>query len=247
MNSKETRLEQQLSLLRARLLVMCASVGIAVDEACEALSGGNIGKASAVVDGDEGINALENEIDDIALSILARNQPVAQDLRAVAVALRMVVDLERIGDEAASIAERVLILHEALPQPLIEAVSPLMHSARSQYARAAEAFRTQDKKRALELCRTDDDSTQEEVAALQRIMNYLHPEADTDGMPSYASMHAILICRALNRICRRAMNIAEQTYFMLEGVNIKHIPLDARLAARLPDKAHGSERQPNKE
>lgn len=226
MNAKETLLEQNLTQLRTRLLVMCAAVGIAVDEACEALTTGNMGKASAVVDGDAAINIMENEIDEMALSLLVRNQPVAQDLRFVVAALRMAVDLERIGDEAVSIAERGIILHETLPEQVTEAVTPLLTAARSLYTRSIDAFRAMDAVKALKLCRSEDESTQMEVKALQTIMQFfcLEGNAGRNG-PTYAGMHGILICRALNRICRRAGNIAEHTYFIVEGVNIKHIPV----------------------
>lgn len=200
---------------------MCAAVGIAVDEACDALLDGNMGKAGAVCDGDGAINALENDIDEISLSILVRNQPVAQDLRFVVASLRMVIDLERIGDEAVNIAERAAALHETLPEPVMDAVSALMETAKKSYAHAVEAFRTLDGGMALTLCRNEDESTQEEVKALHKIMD------SSSGGTSYAVMHGILICRALNRICRRAANIAEQTYFIAEGVNIKHMQVAA--------------------
>jgi ABC-type phosphate transport system, ATPase component len=83
MNSKETQLQHGLTQLRTKLLVMGATVGIAVDEACAALLTDNTGRAIAVVDGDTAINGLENEIDEMALSLLVRNQPVAQNLRLV--------------------------------------------------------------------------------------------------------------------------------------------------------------------
>jgi phosphate transport system ATP-binding protein len=72
-HSKEIQLQQGLTKLRTRLLVMSASVGIAVDDACSALLTGNAGQAIAVVDGDAAINALENEIDEMALTLLVRN------------------------------------------------------------------------------------------------------------------------------------------------------------------------------
>jgi phosphate transport system protein len=230
MNTKESQLEQNIAALRTRLLVMCASVGIALDEACDALTSGNEEKACAVVDGDSAINALENDIDETALSILVRNQPVARDLRFVVASLRMVIDLERIGDEAASIAERVPILHEALPGPVMNAIYPLMAAAKKSYKQAVAAFRTLDSDKALTLCRSDDESTQEEVKALQGIMDYfcdyfcLDREANIDKK-SYTGLHGILICHSLNRICRRAANIAEHTYFIAQGVNIKHVPI----------------------
>ena len=223
MNAKETHLEQSLTQLRTRLLVMCASVGIALDEACDALMSGNVGKACAVVDGDATVNAMENEIDEMALSILVRNQPVAQDLRFVVAALRMVIDLERIGDEAASIAERAVVLHETLPPPVMDAVHALMETAKRSYQHSVEAFRALDGSKSLALCRMDDESTQEEVRALQRIMEYFCLEGPAgENMQAYTGMHGILICRALNRICRRSANIAEHTYFIAKGINIKH-------------------------
>lgn len=230
MNAKETHLEQCISQLRTRFLVMCASVGIAVDEACEAVLSGNVGKACAVVDGDVSVNALENEIDEMALSILVRHQPMAQDLRFVVASLRMVIDLERIGDEAVNIAERAVVLHETLPVPVMDAVFALMEIAKKSYKRAVDCFRSLDASAAIALCRKEDESTQEEVKALQQIMGYFCLEGQSGNSgKSYAGMHGILICRALNRICRRSANIAEHTYFIAKGVNIKHVPVREEL------------------
>ena len=103
---------QMLATLRTRLLVMFAHVGIALDESGKALAQDDAARALAVQEGDAVIDDLENEIDELCLRVMARLQPVAGDLRFVVAALRMVVDLERIGDEAAAIAERVLLLHE---------------------------------------------------------------------------------------------------------------------------------------
>lgn len=223
MNGKETQLQQMLTRLRTKLLVMSASVGIAVDDACAALIEGNVGRASAVVDGDESINAMENEIDDLALSLLARNQPVAQDLRFVIAGLRMVTDLERIGDEAASIAERVMIMNGPLPQAVMLTADGLIRSASAQYKSAVESFRSGDPAQALKLCRNDDEITQQEVTALQTLMDYFCGDPEQPGAGQrYAGMHGILICRSLTRICRRAANIAEHAYFVSQGVNIKH-------------------------
>jgi len=225
MIGKETQLQQMLTRLRTRLLLMCASVEIAVDEACAALIEGNVGRAAAVVDNDEAINDLENEIDDLALALLARNQPVAQDLRFVVATLRIVGDLERIGDEASSIAERVLILHSPLPPEVMATISALMLSASTLYKSAVECFRSGDAEYALRLCRNDDaEITQQEVIALQSLMDYLYtiPEQGEGIGKSHAGMHGILICRALSRICRRSINIAEHSYFIATGRSVKH-------------------------
>ncbi len=220
---KETRLQHELVRLRARLLVMCASSGMALEETCLALKDGDIKRAQAVVDGDAGIDELENEIDGMALMLLARNQPVAQDLRFIVASLRMIGDLERIGDEAASIAEKVLVLGGALPKPMQEAIEPLASAASKLYADAIDALRNEDERKALALSRQEDESQQNEVQALHRIMDLFRSEAGQDNGSVYlAGMHGILICHSLNRICRRAANIAEQTYFILNGANLRH-------------------------
>ena len=223
MREKETQLQHMLTRFRTKLLVMGAAVGIALDEACAALEQANAGRAAAVVDGDDAVNAMENELDELALAILVRNQPVAQDLRFVVGALRLVIDLERIGDEAASIAERTVTMGEPLPAEIMDAVLPLMHSANALYRQAMDAFRSGDGDAALALCRDDDETAQQEVAALQRIMDVFC--GGTRRSPGYMGMNGILICKSLNRICRRCANIAEHTYFIAQGVNIKHCPL----------------------
>ena len=83
MNQQENYLQQMLVTLRTRLLVMCASVGIALEEADKALAANDPGRAAAVIESDAAIDELENDIDDMALRLLARTQPVAGDLRFV--------------------------------------------------------------------------------------------------------------------------------------------------------------------
>lgn len=223
MREKETQLQQMLTQLRTRLLIMGAAVGIAIDEAWAALEQGNTGRAAAVVDADAAINAMENEIDELSLAILVRNQPVAGDLRSVVASLRMVIDLERIGDEAASIAERTVTMESPLPGEILDILDPLVRSATAMYRQAMDAFRSADRAAALSLCRVDDEITQQEVAALHRILDFFcGARQGEQGRPGYEGMNGILICRSLNRICRRCANMAEHTYFIVEGVDIKH-------------------------
>ena len=228
MQEKETQLQQMLTQLRTKLLMMGAAVGIALDEACTSLEEGNVVRAAEVVDGDSAINGMENEIDELALSLLVRNQPVAQDLRFVIGVLRMVIDLERIGDEAASIAERTVALEEPLPDGVMQAVGVLMRSAITMYVQAMDAFRTANKAASLKLCLVDDEITRQELTAWQHVMDSFCGDTEERSKgTSYEGMNSILICRSLNRICRRCSNIAEHTYFIVEGINIKHQTLSA--------------------
>lgn len=215
MTTQETHLQTMLVTLRTRLLVMCAATGLALDDACKALLDSDVGRASAVIDGDVSINTLENEIDERALSLLARTQPVARDLRFVVSALRLVIDLERIGDEAVSIAERTILMQGLGTLPVLPELAHLMKTAHSLYNDAVTALRDNDKALALRVSHSDDEVTQIEVSIIQNVIQLPHIEPEM-------VIHTILITRALNRVCRRAANIAEHVYFMLDGVSIKH-------------------------
>lgn len=228
MTKQETQLEQMIVSLRTRLLVMCASTGIAFENACTALVNRNVGKAAAVMDGDSIVDALENEIDAKALSLLARTQPVARDLRFVISTLRMVVDLERIGDEAYSIAERTIIMQDLPPSPVMGEVTAFMGLAQKAYNDATSAFREGDANLALSVCRNDDEATQLEVHIIQNIMGHL-----TENPPRidpHVAMHIILVTRSVSRVWRRAANIAEHAYFTVEGVSLKHRRLEQHMS-----------------
>lgn len=227
--TSETHLQQMLVTLRTRLLVMCASTSLALEDACIAFREGDTGRASAVIDGDAAINELENEIDEKALSLLARAQPVASDLRFVVSTLRMVGELERIGDEAASIAERTIIMQGLDVTPLMADLSTLMTLVHKIFNDAVTAFREGDRELALAVVREDDTASLMEMRIIQRLMQdrgqnpgAAAGEGPTHSVDPQVAMHVILITRALNRIWRRATNIAENAYFVLQGVSLKH-------------------------
>ena len=220
--TKETQLQYLLEQLRTRLLVMCVIVEEALENACVALCQDNVARAEAVIEHDGKVDALENEIDEMALSLMARTQPVARDLRFVVSTVRMVVDLERIGDEASSIAERAVLMQSLPKFPEFAQLENMMHMAQKALHEAIAAFREGNAALALQICRGDDDITQMEIHLIQNLMERLTSGEANPGVGGWCIMHAILIARALNRIFRRASNIAEHAYFMVEGVSIKH-------------------------
>lgn len=213
---------QMLATLRTRLLVMFAHVGIALDESGKALVQDDAARALAVQEGDAVIDELENEIDELCLRVMARLQPVAGDLRFVVASLRMVVDLERIGDEAAAIAERVLLLHELpIQEEHMRRLREMFTQARHAFAMASDAFREEDAEAARSLRADEDDAMQAEVALLQALMPMPGEDGTVSGDPR-AAIHSMLIVRSLTRIWRRSANIAEQIYFMRHGASLKH-------------------------
>ncbi len=217
MSNSENQLQQMIVTLRTRLLVMSAMVGLALDDACKSLLEGDAGRASAVIDGDAAINELENEIDAKALSILARTQPVASDLRFVISSLRMVLDLERIADEAARMAEFALLMEGVghIDEDIINDITKLMHTAREIYTSSIDAFRQGDHQKALKVRQHED------TAALLDVQ-IMHKLSSQSSLNAQTTINIILISRTLNRVWRHAMNIAEHTYFIYGGESLKH-------------------------
>ncbi len=217
MSNSETQLQQMLVTLRTRLLVMSAMVGLALDDACKSLQDGDVGRASAVIDGDSAINDLEIEIDAKALSILARTQPVASDLRLVVAAMRIVLDLERIADEAARLSEFTVLMsgQTSVTEDIDDELNELMLLARTIYSQALDAFREGDAKKALRVRQHEDQAALLDV----RIM---HKLTSTHNADPQIPIYLMLISRALNRVWRHAMNLAEQTYFIYGGESLKH-------------------------
>lgn len=213
-------LQQLLVTLRTRLLVMCASVGIALEEAGKALVTNDPGRAAAVIESDAAIDALENEIDEMALRLLARSQPVASDLRFVVTSLRMVVDLERIGDEAVSMAEQATLMQDMPGFSVIPHVRELYVSAREAFENAVRVFRENDAQGALIMSRGDDEAVQTEVRIIQGLMEGLSDPQSS--LEPHQAMHIILVTRSLTRIWRRSVNIAEHVYFISRGESLKH-------------------------
>lgn len=215
-------LREQLAGLRHRLLVMAQLAGDSVALARKAVENDDAALARKLVADDRLLDQLEDEIDNTALSILALNQPVARDLRLVVAALRMVVDLERIGDEAVLIAEGLLFRREAAGAPLrlMPETARLFEGAQAAFARAVEGFKRES---AAEVRRDDSDerSNQAEAVALHEVLN--GPRAAGPGDFS-AAFEEILMIRSLNRIWRRSDNIAEQVWFIEKGESVKHRP-----------------------
>ena len=118
--------QQLLDNLRAKLLIMGSKTQQALDDAAIAVLNHDLPRAAAVLDGDTDIDDLENEIDEATLNILARTQPVARDLRFLMSVVRMVLDLERIGDESVVVAEQVTLSDKPVPS-IVERISGAVH------------------------------------------------------------------------------------------------------------------------
>jgi len=214
--------QHMLATLRTRLLVMFAQVDIALEEASRSYINRERARAIAVCDSDMAVDALENEIDEFCLLLMARIGPVAGDLRFVVAVLRMVTDLERIGDEAVIVAEQTILMEDASNQRILEEeIRQMMDFASTSFRQAMECFREGNDQDALALSRTEDDAIQHEMRIMQKLFEEVREEKEKRVDPQIV-MHTLLVARALTRILRRSVNLAEHVYFMLKGDILRH-------------------------
>ena len=209
----------QLKTLKERLLDMSARAEELIDLAVESLLMRDKGKADAVIGGDRELDMMELECENLAVSLLALQQPMGRDLRFIISAIKITSDLERVGDHAVNIAQsalRLIALHvEITPTPEIE---DMARRARSMLADALDAFIRADGVVGREVCKADDA-----VDALHdSVFRILLTHMMADARMINPSLELLLVSRNLERVADLATNIGEDAVFLAEGKQIKH-------------------------
>jgi phosphate transport system protein len=211
--------EEELAELRHRILEMGGLVERQIADAVQALIGKDATLAEATIRKDHAVNRLDVEIDELCIRLLALRQPAARDLRFITTALKITTDLERIGDRAASIAERTLeLLTEPQLKPYVDI--PRMAEIASQMLRSSlDAFVRNDPDLALEVCRNDDAVDKLNGQIFRELVSFMIED------PSVISraMRILFVSKYLERIADHATNIAEMVIFMVKGKSIRHI------------------------
>jgi len=214
--------ETDLQALKNRLLNMGAMVEERVHGAIQALMERNLEGAEAIAHGDEEVNALQIEIDDRCLKLLALQQPMASDLRLITSAMKINADLERIGDQAVNIAENATKMLAAPPlKPLIDL--PRMAEMAERMTRdSLDAFVRRDVALAREVLSQDDEVDGLKDTIFRVLLTYMMADPGTIER----ALALILISRNLERIADHATNIAEDVIYMVAGSDVRHSALD---------------------
>lgn len=210
---------EQLAGLKAKLLEMSERAEELLDLSVEALTRRDQGKAEAVLTGDSAIDALELQVEEAAVSLLALQQPMARDLRFIVSAIKISSDLERVGDHAVNIAQIALRLRATDASiPKVPEIEDMMHRARQMLSDALDAFIRADGALGREVCTRDDqvDSLHDSVF---RIL-ITHMMADPRTIAT--SLELLLVSRNLERVADLATNIGEDAVYLAEGKTIKH-------------------------
>jgi phosphate transport system protein len=217
----ERHFDEELKELHKDIHKMAIMSQQAIHKSIEALRNRDKLQAQEVIDTDVKIDELELAIDEECIDLIARHQPMAGDLRFIATGLKINAELERIGDLAVDISQRVLELADkSILKPLID-IPKLSTVAQNMIRDAIDAFVRKDIELAKKVVLSDEEA--------DRLRNLVQEELINDYMAKDASTASravplLLIARHLERICDHTTNIAEDVIYMVEGKVVKHHP-----------------------
>ena len=212
------RFHQSLDELKEKLLVMAGMAEQSIQRSVEAYRVRDLSICDLVDRGEMAINRLEREIDQMALDLLAMEQPMAIDLRFILAVIKINADVERVGDSARAISERVRALM-AFPQVELPIDIPRMSNLASAMVRKAlQAFIEADAEMAESVLSMDDNVDKLNRVAHSTLLSLMKTE------PALApqALNALMISRALERVADHATNIAEDVIFWVRGADVRH-------------------------
>lgn len=210
------RFDEQLELLNKKMTEMGAECESIIALAAEALLSGNTAEAKKAMEQGRSIDQMEREIENICLKLLLQQQPVARDLRVISAALKMITDMERIGDQAEDIAEIIVFLNGRTGAEC-HGIRKMAEATIKMVTDSVDAYVRGDLKLAEEVCRYDD-VVDNDFSQIKKALIEMITENSADG--EYA-LDILMIAKYFERIGDHAVNIAEWVEFSVTGVHKK--------------------------
>ena len=209
---------EELEALKQTLLAMGGLVEDQIRRVTRALLERDDAVAQGVIERDRQVNAYDVEIDEQCVSLLALHQPAAGDLRFITTAMKIVTDLERIGDQAVNIAQRVLELNrEPQLKPYID-LPRMAERAQRMVKESLDAFVARDTALARQVCGEDAEVDALKEQIFRELLTFMMEDPRT--IPR--AIRVILISRFLERVADHATNIAEMVVYLVEGKMVRH-------------------------
>ena len=213
------RFQQSLDQLKENLLVMAGLAEQAIQRAIEAYRVRDLSICDLVSRSEIAINRLERDIDQEALDLLAMEQPMAIDLRFILSVIKINADLERVGDAAKSISERVRNMEQMGAVPDLPVDIPRMATLSAEMVRKSlQSFIDADPELARAVLTMDDAVDTMNRAAYKSLTKVMEEQSHIAPQ----ALNALMICRALERVADHATNIAEDVIFWIQGADVRH-------------------------
>ncbi|QNA88673.1 phosphate signaling complex protein PhoU [Massilia sp. Dwa41.01b] len=212
--------DQELEAIRSKVLLMGGMVETQFEEALHCFRVGDIAQADHVMAEDAAVNGLEVQLDDACSHLIVKRQPAANDLRTIMATIKVITDLERIGDEASKIARTAKSLHARgvtgfahydTIRSIGKDTSELLHDALDAFARL-------DGKQAMRIIAGDEIIDHEFRTILRNLITFMMEDPRTIS----SALDTLWVAKAIERIGDHAKNIAEYVIYVVEGRDIRH-------------------------
>src|SRR5215469_10427581 len=212
------RFHQELDELKHRILAMAGMAEQAIDLAVQAYAQRDLGLCQRVLNNEGAINRAEREVDELAIDLLAMQQPMAVDLRFILAVIKINADLERVGDQAVNIAQRVMNMIELSPIDLPVDIPAMAARVRAMVRDALRSFIEGDTDLAKHVLEADDDVDRMNKEAFTSLSDCMQKKPDR----AVQALDALSIARNLERVADHATNIAEDVIFWVRGADVRH-------------------------
>lgn len=216
--------DAELNSIRNRVLQMGGMVELQIVKALDGLTSGDITLLEEVIEADHRINQLEIDLDEACTQIIAKRQPAARDLRLIMTVIKMITDLERIGDEAKKIAKMSKRLHSSDTAfvPRVE-MRHCANMAIEMLRRTLDSFAREDVSVAPDIARQDKSVD----AAYKAILRQLISFAMEDPRTISHDIDMMFMAKAIERVGDHATNMSEYVVYMVKGRDIRYAGIDA--------------------
>ncbi len=206
--------DEELQLLDKKIAQMGGLAEHNLGQAFDALQKRDPRLADLVIVADHAIDVLEKEVEEHVIQIIARRQPMANDLRQIMAAMRLANDLERVGDLAKNIAKRAgAIADEPHPKPVISGLGHMVEMALKQLKLALDAYAERDAERALKVWQDDQQIDAMYNSLFRELLTYMMENPRNIGI----STHLLFGAKNLERVGDHTTNIAETVYYLVTG------------------------------
>jgi len=213
-----TRFHQELDELKHRILAMAGMAEQAVDLAVQAYSQRDLALCQRVLNNEPAINLAEREVDEFAVDLLAMQQHMAIDLRFSLAVIKINADLERVGDQAVNIAQRVMNMIEMPPTDLPVDIPAMAAKVRKMVRDSLQSFIEGDTDLARRVLEADDEVDRMNKEAFANLSTCMQTKPDS----AVQALDALSIARNLERVADHATNIAEDVIFWVRGADVRH-------------------------
>ena len=209
------RFDRQLVTLNDEMIEMGSMIEKAIQQAITALITKDVDKAKEIIEYDEDIDHQEKTIENLCLKLLLQQQPVARDLRVISSALKMITDMERIGDHASDISEMAILMADRPYIKRLEHIQEMAKEASLMLVGSIEAFVNKDLQQAHDIIVRDDvvDDLFEKIKT--ELIKMIHKDPNVGDQ----AMDLLMVAKYLERIGDHACNIADWVIFSITGTH----------------------------